>query len=46
MRLANLDGRATVLIDETTGVDVATASDGRFGPELSAVYGAWEEFRA
>ena len=46
MRLANLDGRATVLIDETTGVDVATASDGRFGPALSAVYGAWEEFRA
>lgn len=45
MRLANLDGRATVLIDETTGVDVATASDGRFGPELSEVYRAWTDFR-
>lgn len=46
MRLANLAGRATVLIDETTGVDIATASDGRFGPGMSAIYGAWETFRS
>jgi 2-keto-4-pentenoate hydratase/2-oxohepta-3-ene-1,7-dioic acid hydratase in catechol pathway len=40
MRLANLDGRATVLTDGG-GVDLASASGGRFGPDLAAVYDDW-----
>jgi 2-keto-4-pentenoate hydratase/2-oxohepta-3-ene-1,7-dioic acid hydratase in catechol pathway len=41
MRLANVDGRATVII-EGGGVDLATASGGRFGPDLPAVYEGWD----
>jgi 2-keto-4-pentenoate hydratase/2-oxohepta-3-ene-1,7-dioic acid hydratase in catechol pathway len=44
MRLANLHGRATLVATETRGIDVATASAGRFGPGLSAVYDDWDEF--
>jgi 2-keto-4-pentenoate hydratase/2-oxohepta-3-ene-1,7-dioic acid hydratase in catechol pathway len=44
MRLANLDGRAT-LVTDGGGVDIATASEGRFGPDLPAVYAAWTDFR-
>ena len=43
MRLADHDGRATLLV-EGGGVDVATASDGRFGPDVQAVYGDWAAF--
>ena len=43
MKLGNIDGRA-VLIEGSTAVDVATLSDGRFGPGLDAVYDRWEEF--
>ena len=43
MRLANLDGRATILTADG-GVDVAEASGGRLGPTLSSVYAAWPEF--
>jgi 2-keto-4-pentenoate hydratase/2-oxohepta-3-ene-1,7-dioic acid hydratase in catechol pathway len=46
MKLANHDGRATLLLPgETEGVDVATATDGRFGPEIQAIYDTWPEFR-
>lgn len=45
MRLANLDGRATI-VTEGGGIDVHTASDGRFGPGLPAVFAEWGEFSA
>ena len=43
MRLADHDGRATLLV-EGGGVDVATASDGRFGPDIQALYDDWAAF--
>jgi 2-keto-4-pentenoate hydratase/2-oxohepta-3-ene-1,7-dioic acid hydratase in catechol pathway len=46
MRLANLDGRATIVIDDAMGIDVATASGGRFGPDLPAIYADWPAFAA
>jgi 2,4-didehydro-3-deoxy-L-rhamnonate hydrolase len=45
MRLGNLAGRAVVL-DGTTAVDVAEASQGAFGPDPAAVYEQWDTFRA
>jgi 2,4-didehydro-3-deoxy-L-rhamnonate hydrolase len=45
MKLANLEGRAT-LVDDGLARDVAEASGGRFGPALSDVYDAWDDFRA
>ena len=45
MRLANLDGRATIVTDDG-GIDVATWSDGRFGPDVHALYDDWAAFRA
>ena len=45
MRLADHDGRATLLV-EGGGVDVATASDGRFGPDIQALYDEWAGFVA
>ncbi len=41
MRLANLRGRAVVLVG-ADAVDVATASAGRFGPELTSCYDEWD----
>jgi 2,4-diketo-3-deoxy-L-fuconate hydrolase len=43
MKIANLNGRATVVTD-AGGVDVAQASDGRFGPDVQAIFGEWREF--
>ncbi|MFE0418459.1 fumarylacetoacetate hydrolase family protein [Streptomyces tendae] len=45
MRLATLDGRV-VLRRGDGHVDVATASEGRFGPDPQAVYADWEAFAA
>jgi len=45
MKLANYAGRATVLHGDG-GVDVAEASDGRFGPGLQGIYQQWDEFCA
>ncbi len=45
MQLANLDGRATLMIDGG-GVDVETASSGRFGPAVQPLYAEWTAFRA
>ena len=45
MKLANLDGRATV-VTEAGGIDVAAASDGRFGPDVQRLYDEWTAFRA
>jgi len=45
MRLANVSGQATLLTTDGA-VDVAEASDGRFGPGIQALYPEWEAFRA
>lgn len=44
MKLANIDGRAALVLDDGIA-DVATASDGRFGPDPMAVYERWDEVR-
>jgi 2-keto-4-pentenoate hydratase/2-oxohepta-3-ene-1,7-dioic acid hydratase in catechol pathway len=44
MRIANLDGRLSIVVDELA-VDVAEASGGRFGPEVQAIYERFDEFR-
>jgi 2-keto-4-pentenoate hydratase/2-oxohepta-3-ene-1,7-dioic acid hydratase in catechol pathway len=43
VKIANIDGRAAVIVDDTV-VDVATASDGRFGPDPMDPYERWDEF--
>ncbi|TSE00688.1 fumarylacetoacetate hydrolase family protein [Skermania sp. ID1734] len=43
MRIGVLNGR-TVIVDGQRAVDVADASNGRFGPAPAAVYDAWTEF--
>jgi 2-keto-4-pentenoate hydratase/2-oxohepta-3-ene-1,7-dioic acid hydratase in catechol pathway len=43
MKFAALDGRATLVLGDEV-VDVATASEGRFGPDPMAAYDAWEAF--
>jgi 2-keto-4-pentenoate hydratase/2-oxohepta-3-ene-1,7-dioic acid hydratase in catechol pathway len=45
MRLADLAGRAT-LVTDAGGIDVALASDGRFGPHIQTIYDEWAAFRA
>lgn len=45
MRLANVNGRATVITD-AGGVDVAKASGGQFGPDLESIYDQWAAFTA
>jgi 2,4-diketo-3-deoxy-L-fuconate hydrolase len=44
VRIASVSGRLT-LVSEQGGIDVATASADRFGPDPQAVYGQWETFR-
>ncbi len=46
MRIANHDNRTVLLTSDEAGIDVHAASGGRFGPEIAAVYTAWEEFMA
>lgn len=45
MKLANLDGRAAVITD-AGAIDVASATDSAFGPDLASVYQRWHEFLA
>ena len=45
MIIANVGGRAKVITDGEKAVDVAAASEGRFGPSLLSVYEHWAEFR-
>jgi 2-keto-4-pentenoate hydratase/2-oxohepta-3-ene-1,7-dioic acid hydratase in catechol pathway len=45
MRLANQGGRL-VLVTGDEVVDVATASEGRFGPDPQAAYDAWSDLTA
>ena len=44
MKLANLGGRATV-VTGAGGIDVERASNGRFGPDVQAIYDDWAAFR-
>lgn len=44
MRIANLAGRAA-LITDAGAVDIATASEGVFGPDVMSVYEDWGRFR-
>lgn len=49
MRIANFNDRATAVIGSAgteRGIDIATASHGRFGPDLSALYPNWQDFTA
>lgn len=46
MRLANLDGRATLVTADGLGIDVHKASSGQFGPEVAPLYEDWTAFRA
>jgi len=43
LKLANVNGRAALVLGDEIA-DVATASDGRFGPDLMAVYNDWADF--
>lgn len=43
--LANISGRLAVILDDGAA-DVATASDGRFGPDPQSVYDDWAAFAA
>jgi 2-keto-4-pentenoate hydratase/2-oxohepta-3-ene-1,7-dioic acid hydratase in catechol pathway len=45
MKLANLENRLVLVLDDGV-VDVATASDGRFGPDPMAPYDDWAAFVA
>ena len=47
MRLGVLEKRA-VLVDDghRLAIDVAEASDGRFGPSITAIYNVWHDFAA
>jgi 2-keto-4-pentenoate hydratase/2-oxohepta-3-ene-1,7-dioic acid hydratase in catechol pathway len=45
MRLANLNGRATLLDGSGGGLDVAEASDGRFPADPQAVLEQWDDFQ-
>ncbi len=43
MKIANIDDRAVLVVDDTV-VDVASASDGRFGPDPMDLYLQWDAF--
>lgn len=45
MKIANYDGRLALVIDEAV-VDVAKASDNRFGPDPMSAYDDWDAFVA
>lgn len=45
MRIANVGGRAKLVVAGDRAVDIASVSDGRFGPDLAGLYEQWAEFR-
>ena len=45
MRLANLGGRAVLVLDDDHGVDVEGASAGRFGPDPQSLFEDWTAFK-
>lgn len=46
MRIANHHDRAVFLTSDEAGIDIHTASEGRFGPDLPSLYNEWEAFTA
>ncbi|HEU4849426.1 MAG TPA: fumarylacetoacetate hydrolase family protein [Terrimesophilobacter sp.] len=44
MRIANIDGRLTIVVTTDHGIDVERASGGRFAAEPTAVFDRWDEF--
>lgn len=46
MRIANLNDRAIVVVDEKRYYDVAEQSLGQFGPRIGDVFAKWDEFVA
>ncbi|MFB4308515.1 fumarylacetoacetate hydrolase family protein [Actinomadura sp. GTD37] len=44
MRIANHAGRAVLVVSDGKAADIATASDGRFGPGPQSVYDDWDAF--
>jgi 2-keto-4-pentenoate hydratase/2-oxohepta-3-ene-1,7-dioic acid hydratase in catechol pathway len=46
LRIANHNGRAVLLISDEAGIDIHTASEGRFGPDLAPLYSEWEALTA
>ncbi|ODU05705.1 MAG: fumarylacetoacetate hydrolase [Pseudonocardia sp. SCN 72-86] len=45
MRIANAAGRLVLMTPDGLGLDVESASDGRFGADPQGVYDRWDEFR-
>jgi 2-keto-4-pentenoate hydratase/2-oxohepta-3-ene-1,7-dioic acid hydratase in catechol pathway len=45
VRIANLSGRLSLIVDDDSAVDVAAASRGRFGPDVQGVFDQFDEFR-
>lgn len=45
MRIANLAGRLALVVADGQAIDVALASEGRFGLDPQSVYSEWAEFR-
>jgi 2-keto-4-pentenoate hydratase/2-oxohepta-3-ene-1,7-dioic acid hydratase in catechol pathway len=43
VKIANVDGRAAIVLGDEVA-DVATASDGRFGPDPMRAYAEWDAF--
>jgi 2,4-didehydro-3-deoxy-L-rhamnonate hydrolase len=48
VRIANFGGRATLVVpgSDDRGVDVATVSGGKFGPDVQRLYDEWDAFLA
>lgn len=46
MRIANHNERAVLLTSDEDGIDIHTASGGRFGPDLPPLFNEWEAFTA
>lgn len=46
MRIANVGGRAKLVVADKEVVDVSAASGGRFGPDLPGLYSRWADFRS
>lgn len=44
MRIANHHSRGVLLASDGAGLDIHTASEGRFGPDLPSIYNNWAVF--
>jgi 2-keto-4-pentenoate hydratase/2-oxohepta-3-ene-1,7-dioic acid hydratase in catechol pathway len=45
MRVANVDGRLSIVVGNNLAVDAETASGGRFSADVQAIFQQWTEFR-